>query len=116
MVPAICAGKGEQQAADKSIACPGGIDDIDAWCGKMELPLGGNQQRAIGPQRNDRGVTAKIAQVITRILPVTGPAELAQLICRDFADRSQCGDRAISSGISSVFPHILLRKLTSNNT
>ncbi|EHC29410.1 hypothetical protein SeGA_5522 [Salmonella enterica subsp. enterica serovar Gaminara str. A4-567] len=45
----------------------------------MELPLGGNQQRAIGPQRNDGGVAAQIAQVITRILPVAGAAELAQL-------------------------------------
>lgn len=91
MIPAICAGKGEQQPADKSIAGSRGIDNIDAQCGEMEFPLGGNQQRAIGPQRNDGGVAAQIAQVITRILPVAGPAELAQLICLDFADRSQRG-------------------------
>lgn len=116
MIPAICAGKGEQQSADKSITGSRGIDNIDAWCGKMELPLGGNQQRAIGPQRNDRGVTPKIAQVITRILPVTGPAELAQLICRDFADRSQCGGPGDQFRDFISIPHILLRKLTSNNT
>ncbi len=78
-------------------------------------PLGGNQQRAIGPSEM-MVVSQQIAQVITRILPVAGAAELARLSSAETQIEAARGGAGDQLRISSVLRHILLRKLTSSST
>ncbi len=79
------------------------MDDIDAWCVENGTPSAVINS-AIGPQRND-GSVAALQIAGNNAHPVAGAAELAQPECRDFADSRREVVRAISSGISSVFPH-----------